>query len=450
MIEDARRIEAAADDLKARLARLVEDGPDPGTDQVEATQRGDGDGHNPYRAGDGKFAPGPHAEHDKAAQHTRAVAALADPEFRRAHAQRLAHADAEARSNFPREPHGEEANHAVARWQHAEAMRIHAEHDAIGGNALRDEIAQIARTGPIGADLSLVARHERAMKVLAEDHAAGLEERRAALAGHIKDVPHAKHDAFLATREQVKQDIAGTHEALDKAHGEASAALDRLRAVDVSGGEAEMGGHKGWESKLEDVGISGLNEHYEATSMHLAEAAGGHAREFGSHEHHEVPFPQREEHSTEHDYNNALAAHENTFKQRAWLAQSALERLHEQQRVAVKAVKDAERKHDKAHAASMREIERVDEHGLVNQKAFSRYERDSHGEIRDEIGADHLQRAEAASDRRVSNASWERENARMGSLEDAKVSLHDEATVTRDAIRELSKITGRAPKLGKP
>jgi hypothetical protein len=437
----APRSDAQARDYHGRFA------PGHGAGH-DAARRVDGAGYNPNRDGDGKFASGPHADHDKAAKHARAAAALADPSFTAAHAHRLALAEREARSNFPAAPHGEEANRAVANWRHAEAMRIHAERDAHGDDPRRKELAEYASLQAHYDGQGSVGKHESAMKALAEDHAAGLEERRAALAGHVQDVPHAKHDAFIATREQVKQEMANAHADLDRVHGETSDALDRLRAVDVSGGETEMGGHKGWESKIEDIGIGDLKDHYEATSMHLAAAAGGgSAREFGSHEHDEVPFPQREDHATERDYQNALAAHENTFRRRAWLAQSALERLHAQQTAAATLLKDAERKHDKAYSASTREIGRLDEHDLVNQKAFAHYERDAGGDIKDEIGAAHLARAEAASARRVSVANFERENARMGNLEDARDSLHEETKVTRDGIRALSKITGRAPKL---
>lgn len=132
----------------------------------------------------GKFShtEGEHGTHDAAG---RAHAALADEKFREQHALRLARAEHEARGNFPSDPHGHAANQAVANWQHAEAMRIHAEESAHGNDPEFRHLSE--RAHQFGDNLSTVDRHERAMA----DIASAKADREAAPSGgrygHLRD-----------------------------------------------------------------------------------------------------------------------------------------------------------------------------------------------------------------------------------------------------------------------
>lgn len=148
----------------------------------------------------------------------------------------------------------------------------------------------------------------------------------------------------------------------------------------------------------------------------------------------------------EEEYNQALAAHNEAasaehaeLKARAEAAQSALERLHEHQTSTHDALKDVQGASAKSRSSADKALGKFDEHDLVTSRA---------------TGND-LDRAKEASasflDRHRNRFD---EDAPAHDFTEMLSSLRAERGKTEGAIRELSKITGRAPRLpekqGKP
>jgi hypothetical protein len=168
----------------------------------------------------------------------RAAASMQDPAFRTEHADRLARADFEARRNFPRDPHSEDANQAVSSWQHSEAGRILTEHDAHGGDADLKRAAEEGRAYARGSQKTeLTEQHEEAMRSIA-DRKPDLEQERAAQAardaGAVPSLPAStqavidEHEA-LKTANSAKLDEIGKD--LHEAHQQALLSLHELHGV---------------------------------------------------------------------------------------------------------------------------------------------------------------------------------------------------------------------------
>lgn len=175
MSDDADRIDAAANDLKDRLASIVEDGPESlGEPRTDA-------GYNPYRGGDGQFAPGPHS----------------------------------ARHQAPRAPDAYNGRFAA---DHGTA------HDESRVARVRADATAIAKASG-HADHAARGEHEAA-----NEREAIANEHRAVAVGHVAPVPTAKLAAYDAVHASVQERAAQVKATLDEHQGAAARALATLHA----------------------------------------------------------------------------------------------------------------------------------------------------------------------------------------------------------------------------
>lgn len=262
--------------------------------------------------------------------------------------------------------------------------------DAARVEHARSETAETARVqgkDPQAAG-EAAAVHERA--AIANEHAARA-------AGHLHDVPHEKLDSYAAARETAQRSVADIRSKLDEHHAAAAQALADLHAHD-SGDQLEH--------------THSLVDHMESTSGKLAELSG---------------------HEATPDFTSG-ATHESTFGDHAERTQTALEGLHAAQTEAAGALRGADRAHGQAARAARSEAE-IDAEDLVNHDAIGG-------------SGEHTQRARDAAESSLSYESARREELTSGmSFEDAHNALTEETRQTARSIKELSKITGRAPRL---
>lgn len=130
-------------------------------------------------------------------------------------------------------------------------------------------------------------------------------------------------------------------------------------------------------------------------------------------------------------HNAALDAHKSEIAHHAEAAQSALERLHEHQAAAHEGLKEVESASKASRTAAGKALDKYDEHDLVTPK----------------VTGDDLERARAASASYLSAQRDAVDNADAVHYTDTKSGIKDEQRKTASAIKELSKITGRAPRL---
>lgn len=133
-------------------------------------------------------------------------------------------------------------------------------------------------------------------------------------------------------------------------------------------------------------------------------------------------------------YEHALAQHEAEFKSRADAAQHALEALHEHQIAAAQKLPGLEKQHDEAKAAAQSEVDNLNADHLVNHAAVAH-----DGEA--------SARAAAASESLLNAESYRRSEGHSIDLEGARESLKSEMRSTASAIKQLSKVTGRTPRI---
>jgi nitrite reductase/ring-hydroxylating ferredoxin subunit len=211
----------------------------------------------------------------------RATASLSDHAFVTEHMGRLQAAGDEARAAFPREVQAHDEAHSAAQTAiHAEAMRIHAENDAMAGqdhaelkasaDARRDYRQSI---GESLADqhAAVMARIEERKGELAGDRE--LEQRydQTVAAGHVTtDLPHEAADRFTAEHERITTELSTIHDNLDEAHGAAAEAIAHLNSmahVDEDG-ESEID----WSGKIDKT--TELYSEFDATSGSFSEQLG--------------------------------------------------------------------------------------------------------------------------------------------------------------------------------
>ncbi len=169
-----------------------------------------------------------------------------------------------------------------------------------------------------------------------------------------------------------------------------------------------------------------------------AEEAANEAHELWKEEHSEWQGAREEYDASEAEYKvyeAAVEQHATEFKARADVAQTALEALHEKQIAAAIKLPELEKAHDKANEARQKEVEDLHDHALVNHAAVA------HDPAAQE-------RAQKASELLLGDEGAKRTNdERTLDLEDARSALKDEMRSTVDAIKQLSKVTGREPRI---
>lgn len=167
------------------------------------------------------------------------------------------------------------------------------------------------------------------------------------------------------------------------------------------------------------------------------------------------------------EYDAGHEAHAASMRTHAEYAQAALERLHAQQLDTHARLKEAEKSHAKAATASSKEAEGLEAGDLVNHKAFAGHARDfgtdeqghviTSGDMHDpehlsdEKASAQYQSAYETADREVERAQARDENddLAMPDYEGARDVLDEEMSSTAAAVKALSKVSGRAPVLGK-
>lgn len=323
-------------------------------------------------------------------------------------------------------------------------------------------------------------------------------------AGHVSGEAREIGDRYEAAIAEHQRAAEGHADALDRAHGEAADALAKLHeyshdehegltlehatpalAEEFSASQSALheaigrGDHEGYERESShrelpvhpDEAAIDEGERYVPyqTSMygdpHVQAIADSENARFANHpglemvshpggaddEGHDAQHAhQLAEHEAwakraEAAYNEAIAAHTAEFKGRASLAQDALERLHEQQIAAHDGLKASSTAAGKARREAEKQIEKIDPEELVNEKAFEHHATTEEGEIVDSKAADDYDRAHRAAESTLDHAST-RIDEHGFNAGDALDPLKQSLRATRDAIKELAEITGRAPR----
>jgi hypothetical protein len=137
-------------------------------------------------------------------------------------------------------------------------------------------------------------------------------------------------------------------------------------------------------------------------------------------------------------HNAALDAIKTETARHAETAQSALEHLHEQQTATHEALKETQAASKASHAAADKALSKFGDHDLVTPKATG----------------DDLERAKEASTTYLTAQRSRLDDSPSLDHSEVRSAIKAEQKKTESAIRELSKITGRAPRLpekqGKP
>lgn len=318
------------------------------------------------------------------------------------------------------------------------------DHGRFGSGGSAGERIRLAQENTVGPRTP-----ERDAEVERQERAAMANEQAAITAGHLADVPHAKLDAYMATRAATQQRVADIRSGLDAHHALVAQALADLHAHDSEGQLSETRGlaedHFGSTSRqLGAIQGDDSAPDFVRTSAHEpvgdAPEPPTHPGADADEEALDAHNDRMEEHQQDlAEHAAASDAEKQAFGEHAERAQSALEALHGEQVKAAGGLRDAERKHDQAARSARREAE-VDPEDLVNGEAV-------------EDNREHEQRAKSAAESLVNYESNRRDELTSGlstPFEDAHGALKDETRQTVAAIRELSKITGRAPNIGRP
>lgn len=341
---------------------------------------------------------------------------------------------------------------------------------------------------------------EQAHKEAERAKADRAEEDQAIAAGHVSGAAREIGDRYEAAIKEHQRAAEDHADALDKAHGEAADALAALHEYSSDEHEkftlehalpglTEQFGET--QSALHDTLGRGEHAGYERESLQrelpvhpdeadLSEGERYHPYGHEGGAHHEgleyVPHPDQSEHElsdeehagqlTAHEtwhkkaeaaYNEAVEAHHAEFKRRADAAQAALERLHAHQVAAHEGLKSSSQAATKARNEATKALDRIEPDDLVNHEAFAHHERD-YGDngpeenehdpqwIVDDHARENYERAGAAAESMISHTG-ERIDERGFDATDALDPLKESTRSTRDAIKELAKITGRAAKL---
>jgi hypothetical protein len=326
-----------------------------------------------------------------------------------------------------------------------------------------------------------------------EAKAARADEDQAIAAGHVSAEPREIGDRYEAAINEHQRAAEAHADALDKAHHEAADALASLHGYGSDDHEKLTLEHAR-PSLAEEFGQSqtalheaiGRDEHdsYEREShqrdlpVHPDEADLNPGERYQPYDnehdnaalaHHTgleyVQHPDDSEHDlTDEEHEHQAAAHEAwaqraeaayseaietrhaEFQRRAAAAQDALERLHEHQIAAHEGLRASSLAAAKAHSEATKALDKIDRDKLVHEHAFEHHERDEDGDIIDDKAREDYERAGSAADSMVEHAqNWIDE--RRFNASEALDPLKESTRSTRDAIKELARITGRAAKL---
>lgn len=422
------------------IADLDAMAPDPEVPPTKPNKRKDewSEADHP-RAPDGKFGDGAAEAASEALRHTG---------FVEQHTARLSAAGDAARAAFPVDERAHDAAHAAAQnAMHTEAMRIHA-----------------------------------------EQHAEDLEAERAAkqsiAAGHVTtEVPHAAEDHFGTEHDRIVGEVTNIQTSLEASHQAAADAIGQLNVIENP-----------TNTDLDKV--SDLHEVLVDSTARLSEETGRPEQEIVHQEHEEINLPTEPDfdrgakpdpddvpdrpESPDHEpdatleerasaqaeyesdladwqaadqeyqresaeyasglaahasYEHAVTQHEAEFQRRAEHAQTTLESLHDHQLAAMQRLPQLAKEHDAANASRQAEVERLSSDALVNQHAVAG---DKAAQAQADEVSESLLRDEA--DRR-------QDDVRTLDLDESRASLKDATKATAAAIKQLAKITGRAPRI---
>jgi phage-related protein (TIGR01555 family) len=468
-------------------------GPPPGAPRA--------DGFNPDqpRAPDGRFGEVAGEHGGKGAPggsvKERAAASMKNKEFLTKHRERLIAAGERAKDPFGGKNsitrYGEEARAAEKAAHEREAEAIHQEDDE------REEIAR-AVSGPHVERLSRMAenaafgvpkgttQHQHVLAQVAEERAVIEREQAALSAGHITAPPTEKLEAFKANQVALAARVKEVHQELGPVQLAAAKAVADAEAVHV----AINDGDEGWNGEAlvdealadaygsvdtsltgdEDSRSSDAYEDIESSAVDLSELPEepgsiddiDEVEDPGAFEEDEDETAEEtaerraqydEERAAYEAYRKEVAelparveayekavedrrrAGEALLRTRSEAAQSALEALHEKQIAAAAELKLQETANAKARTAMINETS-LDPEDIVNI--------DEDSDVSDDV----TESAYAAAESLLSDQRSMREDMPGGLPSDNTVkSLRDAAKTTAEAIKTLSKVTGRAPKL---
>lgn len=316
--------------------------------------------------------------------------------------------------------------------------------------------AESARADRAEEDKAIAAGHVSAEpREIGDRYEAAINEHRRAAETHVDTLDRANHeaaDALAALHEYSHEDHEGfalerATPSLVEAFHESQTGLHEALGRDEHDGYERASIQRDFPAEHGEVDLAAGDRYQPDGSDH------------GGIEY--VPHPDHVENLTDEGYAHQLAAHEAfaaraevahreavetrrvEFQRRATAAQDALERLHEHQVAAHEQLKASSRAADKAQSDAEKALDKVDLEKLVREHAF---ERDAHGDIVDDRARADYERATAAAETMAEHAQHRIEDRRFDASE-ALGSLKESTRGTRDAIRELAKITGRAAKL---
>lgn len=390
---------------------------------------------------------------------------------------------------------------AVHQARVEEAARIHVEHDAHGGDAgMRSNADGAHLLAGYARAASPEEAHGAAMTSIAEDKKSRADEQalrdnedRAIAAGHISTDARDIVDAYAAQHAEHDKTADEHIGALHDAHAKALDALGAVNAhthEDITDDNGKVAA-KGLE--LDHAHPDQLAEEFSQTHNDMADQSKTHEEHtYDDHEQHDAvevpehpglaadhPHPDKsddwkeaaphpddkeigdefkpktpQEHATmlaahnaeraavladheafktqQADFKQKIDEHHAEFTRRAETAQSALEDLHAKQVLAQSALKEITAKSEKAHATATGKLGKMDDTHHVNESA--------------------VDAAARAAAHTASRTFGEHQSNRLDELgshdfSEGLGSLHTEMKSTAAAIKELSKHTGRAPKL---
>jgi hypothetical protein len=406
----------------------------------------------------------------------RAASSIKDPAFIAEHQNRLIQAADHARGKYPRELQAHDEAHGAAQQAiHDEAARVLTEHAAAAGpheQVLR-QAASDSRTASARQGNSPEQQHQSALTAIQQNKSyiqeqqdALKNEYRAVAAGHVSTTPRDLVNAYVA--KQQERNTANDHvaEKLDHAHAEAVKALSALHEYEHEGNQEHEGRDLEHTHGLTDQFggvqsvVSAMTSHGDRDVSYDEHESHGHAHpEFPEH----VPHPDHEDHEQpltpeqhaqgvrDHEaYKAQVTAHEAEFKRRADVAQAALEHLYVQQTAAHEVIKANSKAEDREHQRVISKLEDGEEGEFVNSAAFSKHEQDENtGGFRDPK-IEEAHRAAHDAERSMRDRALEKmADHAPTDPDDALGGLTESKSDTAKAIRELSRITGRKPNLGK-
>lgn len=452
-------------------------------------KRGDADWEEDKhpRANDGKFGAGGSSGEPKVTE--RAASSVKNSEFVGKHRDRLVSAADAYRNSLPAEVNrGSDEVHNKAQQEiHHEAERIHREQDAMTGphaERLQRAVDNLKHDKTSSPD----AKHEAALKAIADEHKSIADEHAAVAAGHVEPIHEDKLNEFRAGKAEFEHEVGKMSTELHEQQQAALTAVADFEAVHEA--TVDPG-----ESTGEAVIDTNMHDAYESSSQTFDDALGGKGRELNTDptreydqlEHVEKPDKSDDpgkwdekkviedsgysaediaggaldDAKAEHDqqaadYQERVAAYDHfqrelkvreaAVKPAAVKAQVALEELHAHQVASLARAMELDGKASSGLDAISKELENVG----VKEGAFDHHAQHEDGTFTDpKVQADY-ERAHAAAESLRSEYDQQIESTRYGFEEDSLSSLKEAIKETAAAAKQLSKYTGRQPTLEKP